>query len=356
MNVLFSEDEAFYRDLGLSDDVNFSYAFNGCHLYNKEKSFLQRFDIFVCAFYTMPHNVLLTLKFKQLKKPTIICLDGIFDFSNAIKNPMVSKYNVIMHHPILQDYFFCVGKRESLYFSNDATTFNYLPQRVLGKNAMIALPKSKKTLVTTANSAYFDSAEFELLSNLIVDIVEVLTEASIPFSVRIFDARLLRTLENKVGYKLDNDLTPNFEETLVMYSSVITTPSSIALAAMHHERAVALLVYRDSPMFLQAGWLIPSKQVFQAALNSFTALETERMRIQVRVMETYATENNITYLLKNISSKNLEKNVLLKNYINTTMLNMLESKFNFNVEYLFRKMYNKIKKWDFIKTIRLNIK
>jgi hypothetical protein len=256
MKILFSEHESYYRDLGLIDNPELTYTFGGSRFYNNNNYFFECFDLFVCAFYTMPHNVLLTMKFKQIKKSSVIVSDGVFDFSNAIDNPMVKKYNVTMYHPVLQDYMICVGSKESSYFSNSTSCFNYLPTRVLSKTNMIPIPYRAKILVTTANTAYFNQEEFDALVILINGVIEVLTNSNVDFSLRIYDKPLLKSISQSFSGVLANDISSNFECCLKSYSGVITTPSSIAVTSMYHKRAVALLVYRDKPMLLQSVWLI----------------------------------------------------------------------------------------------------
>lgn len=357
MHILFSEHESFYRDLGLIDKPGLVYTFGGCRFYKKKSIFFDKFDSFVCAFYTMPHNVLLTLKFKELNKATILCTDGVFDFSNAITNPMVSKYGVTMYHPIIQSHFLCVGNTEKSYFSNQVSSFNYLPKRVLSKSDMLILPNTKKILITTANTSYFNDLEFESLSNLMLDTIRVLIKKDVLFAVRVFDQRLLAFLELNLQIEFENDIKFDFEKTLEAYSGVVTTPSSIAITAMYHKRAVGLLVYRDKPMLLQSGWLIPSSAVFEQNLESFLALEPQRLSIQMDILRTYLAKEGITELLEELSnSKSISRaEECEQHHINQNMFNMLNSSFNFNCEWSVRQLYLKVKRNKFIKKLRLRI-
>ncbi|MBQ4834230.1 hypothetical protein J8L70_13335 [Pseudoalteromonas sp. MMG010] len=356
MRLLFSENEQYYRDLGLVDKPGLVYTFGGCRFYNKNSLFFDKFDSFVCAFYTMPHNVLLTLKFKELNKATILCTDGVFDFSNAIANPMVSKYGVIMYHPIIQSNFLCVGTTEKSYFSNQVSSFNYLPTRVLSKSDMLILPNIKKVLITTANTSYFNDIEFNALCSLMLDTLKVLIKENVLFAVRIFDQKLLAFLESNLQIEFENDIEFDFEKTLEAYSSVITTPSSIAITAMFHKRAVGLLVYRDKPMLLQSGWLIPSGTVFEQNLESFLTLEPQRLNIQTNILKTYLAQEGITELLEELSTSREVIKTNTQDYINQSMLNMLNSSFNFNFEWWVRKLYLRFKSNGIIKKIRLYIR
>lgn len=343
MNILFSEHESYYRDLGLVDIEDVKYTFNGAKYYRRDCDFIKQFDAFVCAFYTMPHNVLLTIKFKSLNIPTIICTDGVFDFANSSKNPMVTKFGAIMYRPILQEYFLCVGKKEAKYFSNQAKTVQYLPKRVLNAMELIPVPRKRRVLLTTANSAYFDEVEFDLLLSLLVDIIDVLVAAEVDFNLRIFDSKLLSALTHQCSTDIYNDVETDFEKTLQRYSNVITTPSSIAIPAMYHQRAVGTLIYRDEPLFLQTGWQFTSKSVFSNALKSFLSLNGQRIDFQNHIVNEYAVSEGITDKLSEIISAESNNKKLQEQYINRSMYNMLNSSFNFNFEYAVRKVYLKLR-------------
>jgi len=353
MNVLFSEHESFYRDIGLTDCKDFTYTFGGCRFYKKNLNFFKHFDAFICAFYTMPHNTLITLNFHKLQKPTVICADGIFDFSNAMNNPMIRKYDMTMYHPIIQSHLFCVGNKEKLYFSNQVDSYNYLPKRVLSKSTMSELPHIKKTLITTANTAYFNNKEFKALSILMLDIIKTIIDSDIPFAVRIFDSKLLVFLEKELLVHLENDTALDFEQTLKVYTNIITTPSSIAITSMYHKRAVALLVYRDTPMLMQSGWLIPSGTIFKENLDSFLELSPQRMDIQTNILKTYLAENKMEDLLSKVIRQSKLTESINYHHINKNMLNMLNSNFNFNFEWFVRKLYSKIKKNKLIKKLKI---
>lgn len=353
MNILFSEDKSFYEHLGLKECDGLNYYFNGMKLYKKESSYFQRFDLFVCAFYTMPHNVIITQKFQQEKISTVLCADGIFEFSNAMMNPMVKKYQMKLYHPILQDFLLCVGTKEAKYFKSFRPSFSFVPKRVISSDELIPLPLEKKILVTTANTAYYNEAEFLALKKLIVGIVCVLKENNINFDIRIFDQKLLGSI-NTVVAGIDNIVHGSFESILENYSGVITTPSSIVIPAMYHQRSVCQLVYRDFPIFLQAGWNVSNDKLFKESLSDIVGCEKSRLDIQNRILLSYIKSPDLCESLKsiiNLRAENKEKEIV---YINNSYTNMLNSIFNFNIEYFARKIYNKNK--ILFKKIRLIIR
>ncbi|NHB96445.1 hypothetical protein [Photorhabdus stackebrandtii] len=357
MIILFSENESYYREIGLKDLPRITYIFNGMKFYKKKLNFFYKFDLFVCAFYTMPHNIILSLKFNELKKNTILCSDGIFEFSNSLNNPMIKKYDLQLFHPIIQDYFICVGEKERKYFNHNVETLKFIPYRMLKEKNIIELPHSRKILITTANSAYFSNNEFDKLKHILLEITSNILKEKIDFSFRIFDKKILQFLSSSLDIEIENDISDNFENTLSRYSSIITTPSSISITSMYHQRSVAILIYRDVPTYPQSGWIIPSIDVFKDSLEEFINLDSNRIEMQNNILKGYLCDNGLTEHLEEISNHIKEKKQNdINNYINKNLYNMLNSSFNFNIEWFIRKSYFKIKNLSFIKKIRIHIK
>lgn len=344
MNILFSEDEWYYRDLGLTDRVGVKYTFGGMKFYRSSFDKLKQYDLFVCAYYTLPHNAILTVRFNQLGIKTALCSDGIFDFSNAFLNIMHRKYGVKQFHPIIQNFFLCVGEYESLYFTSEyVKAMDYMPKRMISRTDIVPLPLKPKVLVTTANTAYFNEAEYYRLVGLLSDVIIHLRESGVDYAVRLFDARLLDALSGKIQGHIVNDIDSCYEETLEKYSAVVTTPSSVAVVSMYHQRATAILVYRDNPMFLQSAWLVPSVEVFSASLDGFLTRDSEKMKIQNKLLENYSTEYGLTDRLQQVLECDGCSSDLSLEFINKSYENMLQSKFNINFEWYVRKAYRYLK-------------
>ncbi|WP_432459150.1 hypothetical protein [Agarivorans sp. QJM3NY_25] len=360
--ILFSEHESYYRELGLENVADYDFVFDGARLYKNDFVSFNRYEAFVCAFYTLPHNVVITLKFNRLGKKTILCSDGLFDFANAIENVMVKKYDCVMYHPIIQDFFLCIGSREKDYFNSSngrAKVCYYLPRRVLSSKEIMNIPTEPRVLITTANTAYFNNSEFIRLKNLLIDAIDVLICEEIKFSLRIFDTALYRAISDKFDVILHNDISKSFENTVCYYSSVITTPSSVAITAMFQQRSVALLVYRDTPMLFQTGWLFSSKDVIKDSLSGFLSFDETRMLIQSNFLKGYLSDHNISENIINIVENNSfvsRHEELLTKHINVSLANMLDSKFNLNVEWFIRRIYLKFRHSKWIKKFKLSIR
>lgn len=356
MKILFSEEEWYYRDLGLDNIEGVQYDFNGMKFYQASLSQLDQYDAFICAYYTMPHNAILTKKFKAIDVHTILCSDGIFDFSNARLNVMHSKYGMVQFNPIIQDYFICVGKKEAKYFSKGVNAMEYMPKRMISSERPCSFPEEERVLVTTANTAYFNEEEYKRLLLLMANVIELLVARGIGFSVRLYDNRLLQDLNKLFSSHLFNDVDEGFEETLIRYSSVITTPSSIAVVSMFHKRPTALLVYRDLPMFLQTGWLIPSVEVFSDLLSDFLLADQDRMDIQNQLYNNYATDKGLTDRILEVLDHDDIHSSEYSRFINKAYENMLASKFNFNIEWYVRRLYRSLKRYEFISKLLNRLK
>jgi hypothetical protein len=348
MKILFSESEWYYRDLGLIDVHGVVFVFDGMRFYKKSETYLFEYSVFVCAYYTMPHNVILTRKFKKIGVNTVLCSDGVFDLANSFINPMHRKYGLQLFHPIMQDFFICVGGNEKKYFNGNVISMEFMPKRMISRKAVCAFPEFNKVLLTTANTAYFNDEEYELLLRLILDTTKLLINKNVDFSFRIFDKKLLSSINNSCGHLINNDIKDGFEDTLERYSSVITTPSSVAIVSMFHRRSTALLIYRDWPMFLQTGWIIPSVEVFTGQIDGFLSRDNSRMVIQDKLLASYTTKEGITDRILDISASKVTRSDEIEAYVIKSYENMLLSKFNFNFEWLIRKLYRKLRRYKLI--------
>lgn len=357
LKILFAERESFYRNLGLVDNPNYQYHFDGMRLYKKKIDYLSKYDLFICAFYTLPHNSILTIKFNSLRIKTILVCDGIIDISNALNNPMVKKYNLIQFFPILQDYFIFPYSEEIYLFNEYVRTINYMPDRIISKKEKLPIPSEKKILITTANTAYFNEDEYSNLIALLKEILNYLNNKQISYSIRIFDKLILNDIYNLVK-NIKNDVDRTFEDTLLDYSSVISTPSSIIITSMYHNRSVGQLIYRDTPQIMQSGWLFPNINIFKSSFFDFINLNTERMSIQEKILAGYLNkQETLNSAISKVISDRTEidkKNII--DHINQQQFNMINSVFNFNIEWFFRKFYDKFKRNKLIQWIRLRIK
>jgi hypothetical protein len=345
-NILFLESKEYFDDIGIFQDKKYNVKLDGNYFY---KNIPVDYDFIVSRLYKNPISNLSILNGKNKRVKTLLFSDGIIEWSNMFNNQSITSYNLKLFHPVIHDLFLCVGKEETKYFNFlGFNTMQFIPKRIKPKRDKLSLPNNKTFLITTANNAYFDNNEKTRLVKLIKSIIQELNTLNYNFSFRVFDDELIKLLEIN---QFDNIIHNDFEECLQDFSHVITTPSSISLICLYHERALGHLVYRDVPVFIQGGWNLSLSVDILSALENMYSLDKDRMNFQLFQLSNYLIND------KDIDSEIMEKlnqckQESLKQFINQNLLNMLNSRFNINFEYLFRKLYLKFKKNKFFQRIK----
>lgn len=352
--LLFLEDKKYFDMLGLKEIYEkYNCEFNGIRYYKMSSSKLKSYKVIISFLYHSSISNFIILKAKRLGVKTIFLSDGIYEFTNAYKNEELKKYKLRLFDPIIHDIFLCIGRKEKKLFQNSYNHIEqFLPKRVLDiKKEKIILKEKGKILITTANTAYFNKIEKEQLTSLMKEVIKELDKLEIEYIFRIFDLELVKELEINPQKNYKNG---TFEQILEKAEYVITTPSSISLTSMYHQRAVAQLIYRDTPLLLQSGWNISKSYPIKETLNSFIRKDKERMDFQNNILKEYIVEKEINEILDDVINR--EYKIKMENFIKTNEENMLNSIFNFNVEYFFRKIYLIMKKNKYIKEIKKYIK
>lgn len=360
MRILFSEDESYYRKLGLVDIKDVEFHFGGMKYYNKSGEWLsERYDYFACFMYTLPHNAILTEKFRKLDIPSILIIDGIYDLSNSINNPMSNKYGLILYEYLQQDICISVENRIDHFFGEEKSYFYYLPDHMKCETKKTEVDNmDTKILLTTANSAYFNDDEYGNLLSILDTVISTFLDLGLDFETRIFDKRLLTDLEEK--FELNNIIDCSFDVALSNYTHIVTTPSSLAVSAMKGGRAVALLVYKDQPTFISSGWIFTSQRTLNTGIDSFINMDKARMQYQERCISCYESSNSLSDVLEDLVIRDKNSYTGRSNpshdFLTNSYYNMLESRFNFNFEYFLRKQYLKFKSVNIIRSLRKRLK
>ena len=355
-NIIFLESKDFYKDIldpFFFKDVDFQ--FDGAKFY-KNVSFLKKFDLVIYTIYSSSLYNKIIFLCKKNNIPTMLLMDGICEFSNFTKNKNIQRLGFDNYFPIIADYIAVVGERAKFYFNElDTTALMFLPPRVMNKaeldNFNHSIKKdmsTEKFLITTANTAYYDSEEFERLCNLLKKTISALNKDGYDYIFRIFDQRIIDFLKIDSGY---NKTEGSFEEVVKSVGFVITTPSSIMLQAMSLGKPVGLLLYRDSPLFIQSGWIFHDGVNFQDTIKSMVSLDEKRMAFQsceIKRVSGYTVINDQKNIIKN-------KSIDYAEFVNKNLLNMLNSKFNFNFEFFLRRTYWKLRKNKFLKRLRSRV-
>lgn len=335
--ILVLEDRIYYRGLIEFDEKLYNVEYNGLKYY---KSNLNQFDLIVSFDFIGDLGNFIITKAKIQGVKTLLIADGILEWSNMFNNKKVLSKNLKLFHPILHDYFFCVGEIEASYFrSLGQKTKNYIPIRMNSTknkmNSTKSMANSKHDfLITTANTAYHNQKEKTLLITILKKIKKDLEKSNLTYGFRLFDKSLLKEL----GLS-DNYISDNFSDTLKNFKCLISTPSSIIITAMELNIPVAQIIYRDSPIFVQSGWLI-SNLNFDSTFDSMLKFEKERMDFQRFQIQNYLNcQSDISEIVKSPLNENKKKIEF-----DIRLYNMINSRYNFNIEYIFRKMYLFLKK------------
>lgn len=352
--ILFLENKYYYDLLGFNK-IYYLYncEFEGIKNYKIKNKELKKYNAIISLLYQNSISNFIILKAKRLGIKTILLSDGIYDFANSYKNPDRKKYNLNLFDPIFHDYFLCIGRKEKKMLENSFNQVEqYLPKRILDTHhERILLAEKGKVLITTANTPYFNEIEKKELVELLKRIILSLENLNIKYIFRIFDLNLI----NELNILDSNNLKEgSFESVLKDIEYVITTPSSISLTSMFHQRAVAHLIYRDTPILIQSGWNISKSYPIEKTLVSFINKDKERIDFQNKILKNYIVDKEADDILSKIIEKKFEQKK--EEFIITNLENMLNSIFNFNIEYFFRKIYLKIKNIKIVKSIKQKIK
>ncbi|WP_305373320.1 hypothetical protein [Photobacterium leiognathi] len=241
-------------------------------------------------------------------------------------------------------------KKSCKYLKNSGAKniFHYRPDRMISKEKLEKINHEESILITTANQAYFNKKEYERLIELLVGIVSVLKEKNVRFKFRIFDKKILDNLR-LILIDLENDINSNFEECLSNYTHVITTPSSISLTSMFHEKPVMSINIRTEPLNIQSGWVVSNIELFQDSLDDFLNNYQKGLIQQKYLLNDYLSENDLNSSISNAINESTREDVI---FCDKMLLKMLNSKFNFNFEYFIRKIYFHIKNYNLVKYLR----
>ena len=128
-----------------------------------------------------------------------------------------------------------------------------------------------------------------------------------------------------------------------MVDCVISTPSSIVLTAMLHDFPVCQLIYRDTPLLLQSGWMMHKSSDIDNTIQTMLTASEERMCFQRKQVSDNYVDCDVFFEIK---SRDIFSTPITDEFLNTEAMRLLNSPFNFNFEYMIRKAYRYLKsKW-----------
>ncbi|MDX7767846.1 hypothetical protein [Aeromonas caviae] len=291
MKILVLESKLYYRRSNIIDfEKNFKNAtisYNGNLLYWMPFSYFKKYDLIVSTLYQSVANNIVIMKCRRHGVKTLLLSDGIIEWQNLYNNPYMKKLGVKLYDPIFHEYFAVMGRDEKKYLSTNNLTscIGFIPKRAsfeMDKNTQ----ERTMFLITTANNPYMDNEEKEELFSFILSVQKYFIENSIPYKLRIFNEELISLLQGKDKDVL-NDVNTSFEFCIDNVLGLITTPSSIILKSMNQGIPTAQLIYRNSPIFLQSGWMLTSQRNISTTIKQMQSQCDERMKFQSSVINSY---------------------------------------------------------------------
>lgn len=286
MKYLFLESKERYRSLGIKvDDARFVFnlwiTFFPFFIFRRE----------VVLVSTLSHNVYLNFLVKlanRLGITTVLLVDGIFEFNNSFSNPFLRYFSGRLYRPNFHDYILIQSDAVGcgMVALGGGSVIPVVNKRVWEGDVMRNLDKnSNNVLITTANTPCFNDFEYDALLSTIREISEWLRVHNIRFDYRIFDPRLICELGLSDS---ENVTSGDFSSIIDKYSHVVSTPSSLGLSVMSRGIALMQMVYRDTPLPFQSGWLFSQSFQVDQVMTSFLEADQERMNYQFCVLKSFS--------------------------------------------------------------------
>ena len=249
MKVLFLQSREYFEELGVdlsNCDADFT-LFVSFNLRSK----LKRYDLIVsCIEHDLGARRVVNFG-NSLGIPTVFLMDGVFDLSNSVSNPLLKRLKVVQFKPFIYSNIFLLGDRFANYINNkelDVKVFSYLPKRA----ALVLQPREKvaDVLITTAITPYFDENEKIKLTRWITFLATTLEKHNISIKLRVFDETLL---ENEYLQKINNT-KESLSDAVSSVSCVMCTPSTVIHSLSVYGFPNILLNFRSDEIFYESGY------------------------------------------------------------------------------------------------------
>ena len=181
-------------------------------------------------------------------------------------------------------------------------------------------------LITLANTPYFNEIEKNNLLDLLKNVIRSCNALNLKVLYRL-DRKFIDALDLK---NIDNNIADTIEVVLGSVKTVIVSPSTVALQAMNNGLPTALLIYRDTPIYYSAGWLLHRSTDLDLAIKSMLNPDPERMLFQLNEIRSNCSTIDLGDAIASIDFMKL-RNDSYSDYYSFTVNRILESKFNFNL-------------------------
>jgi len=348
MKVLFLQAPEYLERYELSSGVNVMYL-NGN--YKVSSSDLKQYDLVVsCVNHDAVANFVIQ-KSRRNGIPTLMLTDGVFDLANSLNNGISNKAGV---RPCFdnsaQFITSCTNLSDKVSRLSGADSIKYIPKFVFNqKDSKVSKGiDTQYALITTANSPYFSSSEYDLLLRLMTKLVDVLIKKKIRIKFRVFDVKLLNALTSKMdddSYLVVNEGT--FISSLDDVAACFSTHSSIVIPVVMSDIPLGCFLYRSEPVEPIAGWYLINDLDFSDIVDDMLNPDPDRLAFQKASIKDFKNKSIVDIhaeLVEIPVTDDLTYDKLLK---------LLHSPFNINLQYFFYKFYLKIKGNKIIRKIRL---
>ncbi|CAH6857124.1 conserved hypothetical protein [Vibrio chagasii] len=346
MRILCAEDKSYYTNiLDHQFITEHDIDYNGAS-FSSDFDCIKRYDVVISIQYLWDMCNLLIVNAKCNGVKTVLLTDGIVEWNNCFHHPAVIKHNNPLFSEIIHDVVLTPSNDVTRLINNTFSNLGYTPKKVR-YNVLEekTVDGNFDVLITTANSAYFNEVEFINLSKIIVAIIESAHFYEKKVALRIYDKRLLHELSS---FNLPNIIECSFNEFIELSDVVISTPSSVVLTSMVAKKKTCQMIYRDSPLLLQSGWMIHHSTNIKDTIASLlhpTQEQAKEQGARLRYQESVVQDHSNVNLV--LSLENVDRNGLFvnrrENHEVDVLLKLLNSPFNFNIEFRMRKLVRWIK-------------
>lgn len=284
------------------------------------------------------------LKWMVNGRGVISIQDGVYDFCNGFTHPFFSN-NYRLYYPAVSNVVIAGNKNDcgiikALNPSVDVYSYRLPASAVLGDAHMKADNlKLYDVLITTANTAYFNDYEKDLLIELINETVKYLESSGLSFCFRIFDGVLADGISTLTSG--NNKIEGSFSDVLTLCRSVVSTPSTVVVEAMAHDVPVAVYIYRDFPVSVQGGWIIRDTNSIGSVIQGMLSKPSARMDIQRAILHSY-TDVDYEFLTPDLLKSLAMDAPKLSDVAAEFSLEMLNSRWNLNFKYIAKRIYYRI--------------
>lgn len=337
--------------VGLAGEI--PERFKGVFEFVKKKQYLEagnlvsQMSLVITHSYLSPRANYFILQAKARSIPTLFLVDGPLEWSNSYNNPSLQKTNRFFRgylmEPLIHDVILAVSAAQASYLAfrnpdRDLTFMTYKNKRLTSVKSAPLSVKRWQFLITTAKTPYFGDEEKHNLIHMLKHLIAVLEQHGYSYVFRIFDHALREALSPK-----ENLLEGSFAEVLQQVECVIGTPSSVLLQSMASDKPTGTLIYRDSPLFYQTGWLVADLYSLETTLASMILREETRMDFQTCCLKQNLSQENFFTVMDELIKrqpwrKKTTENLQTLRFENNILHSLLESPLNINIGYYLYKI------------------